>query len=103
MFLKQMPEDVTFGEFIKKDDTVSCHECKCLLKKEDAQVVLYHSLGETKYYFCGAHRKPYNKVVRSFVGPHTSGKAGVIEINKYYGEVEMTEDGTPIVKAKVTK
>lgn len=98
MFYKQEPKDVTFGEFIKKDDIVSCHECKCLLKKEDAQVVLYHRLGETKYYFCEAHKKPYNKVVPSFVGLNISGKAGVREINRYYGEVEMTEDGTPIVK-----
>ncbi len=86
--------------FIKKEETVSCEECKCLLLEKDAQVVevvSHYSFGyggySTDTYYCKTHMKPYYKKVNSMFE------------NILFAEIKVTEDGTPIgyVKAPSIK
>ena len=70
-------------------ETVKCEECKCLLEKRDAQEVDFRAfMVDSQNYYCEVHRKPYSSVT-DFVG------------KKYFGEVEMDKDGTPIGYVKI--
>lgn len=71
-------------------DKVKCDECRCWLDKNDAHKVnMYHFIGHTELYFCGAHRKPYNEKVHN-------GIDGI----QYFGRMRMNEDGTPYTGKK---
>jgi len=75
-------------EPILKQDTVSCEICKCLLKKDDAKEVNTRTdMGSLSWYYCQTHKKPYTRIWSGL----------------YFGQVEMTEDGTPVgyVKKKI--
>lgn len=69
--------------FLKVSDVVRCEDCKCLLSKGDANSVRVETFWQVELYYCGQHKKPYTR--KNFEG-------------RYYGEVEMTEDGKPIIK-----
>jgi hypothetical protein len=61
----------------------SCDECGCLIKTGDAQKVT----GTYTVFYCGKCRKPYNRHLMW---------CGVDAVDRFFGEVEMTKDGTPI-------
>ena len=84
--------------FKKKPPLVKCDECHCILEEKDAQHVesfegvICEFFRSTKYY-CGEHKKPYKKfVLREHSGDH-----------RFYGEVEVSEDGTPVGYKKIKK
>jgi len=80
-------------EYLKKEDHVSCEECKCLIHKDDAQKVKYRDGYCTlDNYYCGEHNKPYNEI-----------RAYDITNVRYYGEIQMELDGTPIGYKKIIK
>jgi len=66
-----------------KDDVevVKCLECSALVSIEDAYTTRHNYWVE---YYCRAHKKPYSRFSVSLSGL------------RYYGEVEMLEDGTPV-------
>ena len=71
-------------------ETVKCQECRCLLEKSDAEVVLilnrYTLYNESdKEYYCPSHMKTYSKKDYNW----GSGWS-------FYKETEVTKDGEPI-------
>lgn len=67
-------------------DKVKCDTCKHWIDKEDAQNVWHYGayiIGRIDNWYCPEHKKPYTHY---FFGNPTS---------LYFGEVSMSEDGTP--------
>lgn len=67
--------------------TVSCDTCKCLLKKEDAQVVTGKGLfinGLYMFYFCKSHRVKYDSFTNVYNG------------KMYMKNIPVTSDGEPV-------
>lgn len=75
---------------------VKCEECKLWLDKEDAYVVkhdtlnLFYSNLFLTLYYCPKDKKPY-----------TRSKYVSFENNKYYAELEVEKDGTPVGYKKI--
>ena len=74
-------------------ETVSCNQCYCLIDKKNAQRVVNVAFGDR--YYCGAHRKPYNRIVPINLWGD--------EKIQYWGEIQMNEDGTPVGYKKIQK
>lgn len=66
-------------------DKGKCDECKHWLDKYDLQVVkVYSNYGSYESRFCPLHKKPYSR-------RESSGGR-----QRYFGELEITEDGEPV-------
>lgn len=75
----------------KESISESCEECKHLVLKKDMQIVeISSSIGCGHSFYCPEHKKPYHKI-------------NLWSSIKYYGEVEMSKDGTPIGYKKIDK
>lgn len=65
-------------------DKTKCATCKHWIDKKDAQNVWYYGMfGRVDNYYCPEHKKPYTHYIHAY------------PTNLYYGEVSMSEDGTP--------
>ncbi len=76
---------------------VKCETCKHWIDKEDAQkvttnVVSFTTSSNSMLYYCPMHKKPYTQKLM-FIRVDTE--------TKYFGKVEMTEDGTPVGYKKI--
>lgn len=78
-------------------EMVSCETCKCLLYKSDARMVLVNGV---EVYYCQAHKKPYTRI-RGGAQQYDWGSVTDYTPIRYFGEVEMTEDGTPVGYKKI--
>lgn len=76
-------------------NVVSCEECKCLIDKNDAQVVEQTDLHTSKIYFCGKCRKSYSKIEIPFFLQDCP--------IRYYAKIEVTKDGEPVGYTKNKK
>lgn len=65
-------------------DKVKCDECKHWIDKSDAQQVSCTGLYNFIRSYCPLHKKPYSKVTK-WSHPY-----------RYFGELEMNEEGIPI-------
>lgn len=79
------------SELENGENYVECADCGHIVSTRTVQTV-YHPYGSTSVY-CSIHKKPYTRVMYSMFG------GGL----KYFGEVEMTADGTPIGYKKIVK
>lgn len=87
MFNKYKPE------LTVQPETVECDTCKHLIRREVAQRVEVELYTTIERWYCPEHKKPYSKVFyRTYLGGSPIA---------YYGEVQMTEDGTPIGYMKI--
>jgi hypothetical protein len=71
-----------------KEEEVSCYDCKCLMKKEDAYVV--DGMFGNKSYYCHKCKPNYQKV-------RYGGDYSVY----YYREMLVTKEGEPIGYIKI--
>ena len=66
---------------------IACEDCKCAIRKENAnKVVHYSAFGRCDFFYCGRCKKPY-KEHHSFTSPP-----------HYFAEVEVDIKGNPIKK-----
>lgn len=74
-------------------DKVKCEECKHWIDRDDASKVKAHHLLSRPFdeWYCPMHKKPYDEKT-TYIYPH-----------RYYGRVEMEEDGTPVGYIKKPK
>lgn len=64
---------------------VKCETCKCLLDKNDAQLIAQiGSLSKLVVYYCNSHRKNYDSVILHYPK------------NTYFKELEVDENGEPV-------
>jgi hypothetical protein len=73
---------------------VKCQECKCWLDECDAyktELKVPYSLSTRSEFYCFPHRKKYNEIHYHEDYPEVSNL-------KYFGSVEMDEEGNPIKK-----
>lgn len=96
-------KDLDFDKMLKdieedRKEIVKCNECKHLIYKEDAQAIENRSFGDMDdIYFCDKHNKSCD-----FVRDSIEHRGGIDDIiRKYYKELEVSEDGTPIGFTKI--
>ena len=82
---------------------VKCEECKCLIHREDAQVVEIRSANSYFYsdschkdYYCKSHKKSFD-FIKYDVFDYNHGRA----LKYFKKEVEVSEDGTPVGYTKI--
>jgi hypothetical protein len=90
-----MKEQEKQVEYLPRDEVVSCEDCKVLVKKADAETTtsFHRDVGwggkNTTHYFCPEHKKKYQR------------KTTCWDKTRYYSELEVSEDGTPIGYEKI--
>lgn len=75
--------------WLKRDEVVSCEECKCLMKVHDSNKVSF--CGTYYRHYCLAHKKSYTR---------TSDNGWT---RRCYRELEVNEQGEPIGYVKEEK
>lgn len=71
---------------------VKCEECKHYVDKSDAfSVKIWSDFGETIMWYCPMHKKPYTSYIHAY------------PTYLYFGEVSMSEDGTPVGYKKIAE
>lgn len=68
---------------VEPSPTVTCEDCKCEIKEENAYIVKY--IYSSKLYFCRKCKPNYNKICLDYNGNIS-----------YYKELEVTKDGEPV-------
>lgn len=74
------------------EEVVKCFDCNTLVAIGDAHKVTVRQFTEYFRYYCGKCKKPYDRVWYSTHPALTT---------RYFGQVEMTADGTPIGYKKI--
>lgn len=70
-------------------DKVKCSECRHWVDRSDAQRISHSAYGYSfDEFYCPTHKKPYSRSSSTGMGW------------RYFGEIEMTEDGKPIAPKK---
>ncbi len=82
-------------------DKVKCGTCKHWIDKVDAQEITVSTIFGVgfKTYFCPMHKLPYTIARHYFTGGDLGGKSYI----KYYVELEVSKDGTPVGYTKIKK
>jgi len=73
-------------------DKVKCYECRHWIDKSDAQKVEASGFYDGDRWYCQLHKKPYSRV-RTYAFADLA--------TRFFGEVEMNKDGTPIGYKKI--
>lgn len=92
---KDFEELARQGE-IESNDTVSCQDCKCLIKKSDAYEVDERTIGgltQRVLHYCNKCKPAYTKV--------DYGHAAFDVSTTYYKELQVTKQGEPVGYKKV--
>ncbi len=99
-----------FKELIKKlvenylqSNYVTCYECKCLVSKNDSQIVqtfYYANSSSSNRFYCLGHKKSYDLIQSDYYANGTKPKYFRKKDGYSYSFIEVTEDGKEVKNSK---